>query len=125
VRVDITIPIKAGQRLYEGAIVAVDDIGGIPIDSSLPNLRIAGVCVRGNVDADGNTLADATEAVIRKFGVYSFKMPGATAADLLTLAYAIDDEVVSGTPGDNAYIVGKIVDIFGGFVAVDLNDRVQ
>jgi hypothetical protein len=121
---DIALAIKSGAIIFDGAMVCVDNTGALPALATTASLRWAGVAIRGNADKDGNA-TDDTNIVVRRRGTYSFKKTGATASDLLKLAYAVDDEEVTVAAPGNAYIVGRIVAIIdSSTVEVDLEDRV-
>jgi len=108
----LRLPVKAGARIYKGAMVCVDDGLAVPATDSRNGLRFAGVAI----DAGDNTGKPDGIATVRVYtsGVFPMKREGARDADLGRLAVVVDDQTVCPQPDDlSGLLAGRVVGVIG------------
>lgn len=115
------LPLKTGEKIYAGALVAVDANGYAIPGATAANIRGIGVASEQVDNSDG---ADGAITVTVNVGVFVMKNSGTdpvTAANIRTDCYIVDDETVSATDGTGTQsVAGKVHDISAdGTVWVD------
>lgn len=109
------------QEIYDGAIVCYDSAGRITRGGDTAGLRFAGIA-RARVTSGSST----TEEVPFEWGHFEeFAINGSdlTAADVGRLAYAEDDQLVTGEAGSaNKVAIGRITGFRAGFVTVHVGE---
>lgn len=106
-------PVKAGAKLFKGAIVAIDATGLAQRGSATAALRTVGRC---EAQIDNTAGADGALTVSAALG--TFRYANSTAADLIALkdvgasCYVVDDQTVALTSNGGARpIAGTIFDV--------------
>jgi hypothetical protein len=117
----LSIPVAAGVRIFQGALVAVSAAGFAQGGATATTLTAAG---RAEMEVDNTAGAAGAAAIEVRRGVFQFRNHGAdaiTQADLLKDAWIVDDETVARTNGGATRSrAGKIVGVETGGVWVEI-----
>lgn len=106
-------PVKAGAKIYAGAMVAVDATNfAVPAATAL-GLKVLGRAVR---PVDNTAGANGAERVLTEAGIYCYANSAAadaiTLSDIGSICYAVDDQTVAKTSGSNTRSpAGTIFDV--------------
>lgn len=106
---DFVFPIKAGVKIYTGALVVIETATGF----AKPGVSAAGlICVGVAQETKDNTLgANGALTVAVKHGTYPFSNPAAlTATSIGVPAYIVDDQSVNAIATAQS-LAGMIVDV--------------
>lgn len=115
----IVVPVKAGAKIFDGALVALDADGLAVPGKMAPDLTAAG---RAEEFADNTNGSDGklTVRISRGVFVYSNSSTAPLAQkDVLKDCYIEDDETVSATATDTS-IAGKVLGFEGSDVIVEI-----
>lgn len=115
----IVLPVKAGMKIFDGALVALDADGLAIPGKQGPDLTAAG---RAEEYADNSTGTDGAITVRVTRGVFTYNNSSTgtiTQKDVLSNCYIEDDETVSATATD-ASVAGKVLGFEGSQVIVEI-----
>ncbi|VVE59791.1 hypothetical protein PCA31118_00016 [Pandoraea captiosa] len=112
--VDAAYPVKAGVRIFVGAIVAIDTATGLATkgatSTTLKAVGIAQEQVDNTAGADGDAMVPVRRG--------TYRLANSSGADQLTLkdvngtAYIVDDQTVAKTDaGGTRSVAGTVVDV--------------
>lgn len=110
----VSHPMKAGAKLYGGALVVLDAAGWAKPGVTATGLKTVGVCQR-QVDNTGGADGDAYVLVGR--GLFRFDNLATDLVDRTMInadCYVADDATVAATNGGNPAtrsVAGKVVDV--------------
>lgn len=102
-------PVEAGEVIYKGAIVCVDDDGFLVPAANTAALRVVGVAEE---KADNTGGADgAINVKVRSQRAFKFTATSITQAMLGDMMYVVDDNTIDDIAGaSNAIPVGRLVE---------------
>ncbi|PZO81610.1 MAG: hypothetical protein DI629_03475 [Mesorhizobium amorphae] len=107
------VPVKAGARIFQGALVAIGADGfAVPMSTAT---TLKGI---GRAEAAADNTAGANGAISVRVDRGVFRWANSASADLITRAditnpcYGVDDQTVAKTTGSNTRsIAGTIYDV--------------
>lgn len=114
----VILGVKAGTKIYEGSIVAIEDGFAVPAYKS-SDLTAAG---RAEFMADNSEGEDGEILIHVKRGVFAYEndtVNPVTSEDILKNCYAADDETVTSL-STGSCVVGKVISIKDGQVYVEI-----
>lgn len=115
----LVLPVKAGTKVYDGSLVALDATGyAVPGDTAV-GLIAAG---RAEEFVDNTGGADGALTVKVRRGVFKFdndETDPVTAQDIMKDCYILDDETVTMLAVGTS-IAGKVIGINNGEVLVEI-----
>ncbi|MDH4122381.1 MAG: hypothetical protein OEV94_11830 [Deltaproteobacteria bacterium] len=118
---DLSLPVAANAKIYQGALVAVNATGFAVPGSTATTLKAVG---RANAQADNTGGADGAVSAKVSRGVFKFSNSGADPigqANVGGTAYIVDDQTVAATNGAGTRsAAGKIIDIESDGVWVEI-----
>ncbi|WP_018752666.1 hypothetical protein [Paenibacillus sanguinis] len=115
----IVVPVQAGAKIFDGALVALNADGFAIPGTLAPDLTAAG---RAEEEADNTNGADGELTVRISRGVFVYSNSSTapiTQKDVLKDCYIEDDETVSATATDTS-IAGKVLGFEGSEVIVEI-----
>lgn len=116
---NISLPIAADTRIWQGALVARDASGRAVPAADAANLRVIGRAEQ-TVDNTGGDAGAATITVKRGVFGYANSVPAAvTQAHVGSPCWVEDDETVASDDGDHNVYAGMVVALEGSIVWVD------
>ncbi len=117
----LVLDVKSNTRIYEGAMVALDD--GFAVSASAKaTLIVAGRC-EGYVDNTGTGGTNGAKKVIVKRGVFAFEndtVSPVTNTHSLKDCYVLDDCTVTSDSTDTC-VAGKVIGFEDSQVFVEIN----
>ncbi len=109
------LPVKAGAKIYAGAIVVLD------AGYAKPAVEATGLTAVGRAEefVDNSSGADGDETVIVKRGIFRYNnsdVDPVSKADIGNDCYLVDDETVAKTNGDTGTgptrsVAGRVFDV--------------
>lgn len=123
----VSIPVKAGAVIYQGALVAVGSTGYLVPASDAASIK---VCGRADQHVDNTDGDDGDVSCKVREGIFSYKNGTSSEevlpANLLGICYAIDDQTVGAAGGSYHARAGVVTELdSNGEVWVDVSLGLQ